>query len=110
MSMSGQAIFNVAVFVLGALSELWPWFKNWWDGLGKWRDPVLLGVCLLVAGIFLGACALDVPVENCVPPVGLDDAWVAILAALAAYGLFHAARMFVQGGLFAARRVKAALL
>ena len=109
LDLSGQAIFNIIVVLLAAVTELWPTVGDWWDGLGKKREPILMGACVFVAGAFLLACHLGVAVENCTAPAEWDDAWVAIQAALTAYGLFHAAQWFVRGGLYGARRVRAAL-
>jgi hypothetical protein len=64
----------------------------------------------LIALVFLGACHYGMAVENCTAPIDGDDVKAAILAVLAALGLFEAARLFVRGGLLpVARRVRAAL-
>lgn len=106
--MKGQAIFNVLIILLGALSELLPSFKDWWDN-SEWRDFIFLGACLALAGVFLGICAVGVAVENCTLPIGWDDVGAAVGAAFDALGLFLAARLFVRGGLYGARRVRVVL-
>lgn len=95
--MEGQAIFNVVVAVLAGLLQLWPWFRDWWDGF-EYRDMVVLAACALVAGGFLAACALGMAMSNCSRPIGLDDIWHAILAAGAAFALWHAAQTFRRAG------------
>jgi len=105
--MTGQGIFNVIVILLGTLTELWPAFSEWWTEF-KYRDLALLGACVIVAGAFLALCAYGVVVEDCVFPIWPNGAWAAVQAALVAWGLFQAAQMFVRGGLYAVRRVRAA--
>jgi len=108
LSLSGEAIFNFIVIALAALTEIFPSFGEWWDSY-EHRDKILFGACFLVAGVFLVACALGFITEDCVYPIWPDGVWAAIQAALVAWALFQAARWFVEGGVLAVRRIRAAL-
>jgi hypothetical protein len=106
LKLSGQAIFNILISILGALVELWPAFGNWWNE-NRWRDLYFLGACIVLATAVLVACHFGVAVENCAAPVEANEIAAGFEAVAIAYGLYNAARMFVRGGLYSVRRLLA---
>ncbi len=53
---------------------------------------------VVVAGAFLGLCHFGVTVGNCAAPVGWDDVYRALVALMAAIGLFTFGRQVAGRG------------